>query len=262
MSLVDATVDPSEEMLGTVTEDHHPINSLMLCERSDELFGRFEQELIRSFDPKDPIERVLVERVVLATSRLRQAALMEDQATMLDPAWSRYQSLADRNFRDALNQLERWRRNHQPSPERPQVQRPESARRSRARTEERSNAEPAPVDDTNRAEVPPMMVLPDQDPKGAFNIEVAVRETEERRPRAGEHHQRSDWERQRPLLKLTNAESKLHSFGLERMVESETPQEGLRPIRNPERVMTVHNRSPGGQADEDQSSPFCTSRIS
>ncbi len=62
------------------------------------------------FAPRDAYERLLVTRIIQATARLHVSARREtDEA---DPLWLRYESAADRLFRQSLKALEKHRAQH------------------------------------------------------------------------------------------------------------------------------------------------------
>jgi hypothetical protein len=64
--------------------------------------------LWREFAPRDAFERLLVTRLIQATARLHLSAAREPEGTA-DPLWLRYESAADRLFRQSLAALRKHR---------------------------------------------------------------------------------------------------------------------------------------------------------
>ena len=72
-------------------------------------FGALLDGLRQQLAPTTPMEILLVEQIVLAVSRLRNAARLEDEGK-IDKDWLRYQTMAERSFWKSYNTLEKSRR--------------------------------------------------------------------------------------------------------------------------------------------------------
>ncbi|WP_152051028.1 DUF433 domain-containing protein [Tautonia marina] len=84
-----------------------PMGLVLLRGVDEQQFNALIQSWLAQFDPSDVPARLQAEMVVIAVERLRRAARLEPSDTLPGLDWCRFQSLAERNYRNACKDLRR-----------------------------------------------------------------------------------------------------------------------------------------------------------